>query len=183
MSHPLSREVLDDLLRYEPDTGKLFWKERPRKYCKGDQWWKAFNAKYEGKEALTCKDNTGYFTGRIFGKKQYAHRIAWILSNGEIPDGYQVDHINQDRSDNPILNLRVVTVQGNRRNQKCWGGKDSGHAGVYQNPNSKNWFASIGVDYEQINLGTYKTIDEAVIARKAAEMKYGFSENHGRPMQ
>lgn len=112
-------EILRQLLRYEPETGKLFWLER------GPKWFSdkpvgqqhnanAWNAKYAGKEAFTSVGFNGYRQGSVFRQGMNLHRVAWAIHHGEWPD--HIDHINRDRLDNRICNLRSVTKAENAKN-------------------------------------------------------------------
>jgi len=97
---------------------------------------------------------------------------------GEFPAGF-VDHINHDRCDNRISNLRVVaTKRENCRNQAKKQGL-SGICGVLARP-SKRWQAQIKGDGKLVCLGTFDTKEEAAAARQAANEKYGYHKNHGK---
>lgn len=164
-----SPEVLRQLLSYAPETGKLFWKERP---------WEAkrWNTKNAGKEAFTA-DSRGYKTGRIHDSQYFAHRVIWKLTYGTEPD--EVDHINGDRSDNRLSNLRDVTCAANGRNKAIPKNNTTGHMGVYRGRRGK-WRACIQSGGKQVSLGEYPTLEEAVAARDTAKLKFGYHENHGR---
>lgn len=64
------------------------------------------------------KNARGYWTVQVCGKKLRAHRLLWEMHNGPIPDGYVVDHINQDLSDNRLENLRLATLSENNCNAR-----------------------------------------------------------------
>jgi len=77
-------EMLRNLLRYDPETGKLFWQERPVEMFGGkdpQRAQKIFNTRYAGVEAFTCVNAVGYKNGRIFNQGLTAHRVAWAMSN------------------------------------------------------------------------------------------------------
>jgi hypothetical protein len=93
-----SPDLLRKLLRYEPETGKLFWRERDREFFKSDRDYKVWNIRFAGKEAFTASD-CGYKTGKVFGKTYRAHRIIWALQTGAWPRD-EIDHIDQDKSNN-----------------------------------------------------------------------------------
>ena len=91
----------------------------------------------------------------------------------------QVDHINHDRVDNRWCNLHETSNQGNSRNQSKRKDNISGQTGVYFLQKRKKWRSCIMVGKKWISLGYYDLYDDAAAARKAAELKYGFHENHG----
>lgn len=69
----------------------------------------------ETKEVKTCVIPNGYKIVNV-GKTKLAHRVVWEAFNGEIPQGMEIDHINTDRGDNRLENLRLVTSKGNKNN-------------------------------------------------------------------
>lgn len=168
------QETLQALLHYEPDTGRLFWKERPREMFKSEGQQKKWNNRYAGAEALTARQTHGYLHGAILGRKYRAHRVIWKLVHGVEPE--QVDHINGDVSDNRLGNLRDVSHQTNGRNQKRSARNSSGVVGVSRHKVSGKWTAAIKGEY----LGLFEDFEEAVAVRKAAEIEHGFHPNHGR---
>lgn len=110
----------------------------------------------------------------------YVHRIVWIMHNGEIPFGMHIDHINHNRKDNRIQNLRLVTNGENHKNTKLYSRNSSGVCGVSFSKWHNKWWARINVDGKFINLGMFDDINSAIEAREKAEKFYGFHENHGR---
>lgn len=131
-----------------------------------------------GREAGTI-NATGYRLINISGKLRSAHRLVWLWIHKEFPKN-QIDHINGNKLDNRIPNLRDVTGQENSKNQKIYKRNTSGYMGVYWIKNRNMWRAKIYCNKKQIHLGYYKEFDDAVEARKEAERNYGFHPNHGR---
>ena len=130
-----SIDTLRKLLRYEPETGKLFWLIRTADlfndgYRSAAGTCANWNAKYAGKEALTSLNGNGYRQGFIFNKHFVAHRVAWALHYGVWPEN-EIDHINHDRADNRILNLRDVSRRENSINSKPSANNTSGFNGVH----------------------------------------------------
>lgn len=166
--------VLRQLLSYDPDTGKLFWKKRDRSWFSTNRGHAIWNARYSETEAFTCYDAYGYKQGNLFNRRTKAHRLIWAYENGDWPE-HDVDHINGVRDDNRIANLRAVTRLANLRNCCVRSDNTSGIVGVDQKPDGK-WRARIGVKL----VGTFATKDEAISARRAAEVAHGFHPNHGR---
>lgn len=179
-------DLLRTLLRYEPETGKLFWLERDvslfnetlsrtaQHAC--NQW----NARCAGKEAFTALGGHGAHEGRIFGKAYYAHIVAWALHNGDWP-AYDIDHEDGNRANNCIGNLRDVTHQVNMQNKKLYRSNSSGAHGVTFHIQKKRWQALITVNGKRHHLGTFTNKDDAISARITAERERNtFHANHGR---
>lgn len=172
---------LRQLLRYEPETGKLFWLERgPERFSGGtyDQERRAarWNARYASTEVGT-DDGSGYVNTRIGGVGYRAHRLAWALHYGEWPD-LHIDHINGVRSDNRISNLRLATSEINNRNAKRRCDNKSGVSGVRQK--GAVWEANIRVNGKQKFLGRFSSLEAAAQARRAAMAAAGYSAGHGK---
>lgn len=163
-------EELRARLRYEPDTGLLYWRE---------------GEKFAGRRAFAHVSVRGYNATSIkirsTGKSttMSAHRVAWAIHYGEHPTG-QIDHINGNRTDNRISNLRDVMNIENARNSAMSGRNKSGVCGVYIHTQTGKWTAQINAFGKTIGLGCYSNRSDAVIARKAAEKVLGYHENHGR---
>ena len=175
-----SPEVLRQLLQYEPDTGKLFWRVRSSEMFKAERDATAWNNKNAGNEAFITLQSAGYRMGYVFQRGILAHRAAWAIAYGSWPDG-EVDHINGIRTDNRLCNLRDVCPNENRQNQRMPATNTSGVMGVTWSKEKGKWQAQIMVGRKHKNLGRFEVFNDAVSARKAAEEKYGFHENHGRP--
>jgi hypothetical protein len=165
-----SIEYLRKRLRYEPETGKLFWLECEEVHRSGRA---AHN-----KEAFTPKTKHGYLHGSIDGKKLYSHRVAWAIYHGAWPQK-QVDHINGDRADNRISNLREVSNAENAKNRGLMPHNKSGVCGVYWCKANQNWVASIKMDGKNKHLGSFSDISDAKEARKEAQSLLGYSKRHG----
>ena len=174
-------DLLRELLRYEPDTGKMFWRERPIEVFASEGAGKTWNTRRKNKEAFTA-DNKGYRIGKILNKKFQAHRIAWAIHHGAWPYD-QIDHINGVKDDNRIENLRVVTSVENARNAAISKNNTSGVMGVRWYEDKSKWRAVIQCNGKSIHLGYFTSKDDAIAARADAEVKYGFHENHGRDAQ
>lgn len=179
-----SPETLRKLLRYEPDTGKLFWRKRtPDMFSGGyrspEGNCSAWNARFAGKEAFAFDRGNGYLSGGIFGVLYAAHRVIWAMHHGKWPDD-QIDHINGDRTDNRISNIRSVSQAENGKNMKRPSTNTSGVIGVTWDKQTEKWRSGIRVDGKKKCLGRFQCKTAASIARLAAERRYGFHENHGR---
>ena len=181
-----SQDILNQLLRYEPETGRLFWKERPSHMFKGEgraqnDSAKAWNAVWAGKEAFTSIDSDGYRQGAIFYRRYLAHHVIWRLVTGALPE--ETDHDNGNRSDNRFGNLNDVTHAINCLNKARPTRNKSGVIGVHWHKKAGKWNAMICIPgtRKSVHIGLFETIEAAAAARKDAEAKHGFHKNHGRP--
>lgn len=166
----LTFERANELFCYDPISGKVFWKKTTANRVK------------VGDEAGSLCKSTGYLNVKVNNKLYTLHRIAILLSMGKYEKGTQVDHINHDRSDNRLENLRVVSSAENMRNKSKLNTNKTGITGVrliYTPKGTKRYTANIMYNYKGIYLGTYDTLEEAAAARAEAEIKYGFHPNHG----
>lgn len=120
----------------------------------------------------------GYHYIRVDGKKYKSHRLAWLYIHGHWPKD-QIDHINHDRVDNRIVNLREATNVDNHRNRGMNCNNTSGCTGVHWHRQSQKWQAQIRVEGRQIYLGLFGEKRVAIATRKQAEKQYGFHVNHG----
>lgn len=175
-------ERVRQLLRYDPVTGKLFWRPRPLSAFTDGGHTAAhtcakWNARWADKEAFTAR-NRGYFVGAVDGVNLPAHRVAWAIYRGSWPSQF-IDHINGNPSDNRIENLRDVSHSDNHRNSSRRSDNTSGVTGVYWATSKQKWAAYIRAD-KTLALGRFDTFAEAVAARKAAEKVLGYHANHGR---
>lgn len=161
------------LLRYEPETGRLYWKHRPAALRKAGS-----TAPKEGAEGFQCATVHGYLQGGLLGGVVVAHRVIWAIVHGYWPK--QIDHINGIKTDNRLANLREVDDAENRKNMAIRSDNASGFHGVRWLKRRSKWRAEIKVSGSPKYLGEFANKDDAIAARKAAELAYGFHENHGR---
>lgn len=152
---PLS--FFQERLEYNADTGEFTWL--------GD-----FNAKRVGRRAGTTVGAKGYRTITIKKRRFYEHRIAWYMMTGEDPTGFEIDHINGDKSDNRFSNLRLATSQTNKANCGLTASNSSGFKGVHAR--GSRWIAGITHNRRLIHIGMFKTAEEAATAydAKAVEL-------------
>jgi HNH endonuclease len=92
------------MLRYEPSTGKLYWKTRPVMLFNHGSAYDGWNEQYAGQEAFTSTDGNGSKRGGILGRTYLAHRVIWLLHYGSWPTS-MIRHRNGNNSDNRICNL------------------------------------------------------------------------------
>lgn len=153
---------------YEKDTGILRWKTTP---IHGDKL-------PIGRVAGTL-DSRGYLQVNLKGRVYKAHRLAWLIANGSIDDR-QTDHINRDRTDNRLINLRLVSNGDNSKNHSLHKNNSSGHVGVSRNKRSDKWEAYITSNGKRMHLGLFFNQEDAIRARLCAQQANGFHENHGQ---
>ena len=149
------------------------------KYVDGKLYWKEWR-RGRRKSLLAGTVNKKGYRSVCFPDKtyMYAHRIVWEIHFGAIPDGMDIDHINHDRDDNRIENLRLVTRQANLKNKGVVT-SNTGVMGVYWNKKTNRFTANITVNGKTMYIGTFTDLEPAARARKGAERFYGFHENHG----
>ena len=177
-------ELLRKIIQYDPDTGEMIWLERPLdmfSHCENPNLaHKRWTAQWLGKPCFSHKGALGYLRGSLHKVELLAHRVAWAVHYGEWPK-YHIDHINGVKDDNRITNLRDVPPSVNTRNVRMLANNTSGTMGVTKHKVTGKWHAAIQVNRKHINIGRYDDIEDAIKARKAAEPKYGFHRNHGKP--
>jgi hypothetical protein len=174
----LTPSELHQFLDVNFEEGILYWKKRDREFFTSDRSANVWNAKHAGKEALGSAHIDGYRQGNIFSKLYLAHRVIYALKHGEWPNF--IDHINGNRSDNKISNLRSVTKSENSCNARKPNLNKSGHIGVSWNARDKRWTAYITLNRKRKALGNFVNFEEAVACRKQSQASMGFHPNHGR---
>ncbi len=156
----ISLEQINSLLSYDPDTGVFVWKV-------------ALSNRGPTGSIAGFKNVGGYRVIGIYGREYYAHRLAWFMSHGRWPAS-QIDHINGDRADNRLENLREASNRENGLNRKrLRRDNKTGATGVHFDRSRGQWLVTVGYKF----IGRYKTLDDAVSARKErAEAVFGNSQ-------
>jgi len=166
MKNDIAVEEVRRLFDYNPITGIMT--RRVRTYSRN---------KIGDAVGFTCE--WGHLRVRVNGMSCYVHRLIWAWVYGIYPKE-QMDHINGNPTDNRLVNLRAATQSTNMRNRRISKNNTSGFHGVYWDKVKNTWRVQIQVDGKHKYLGRHKELDDAVRARKQAEVKYGYHENHGR---
>lgn len=132
-------------------------------------------------KVLECKsvDKDGYYQLRVFGVLYTQHRLAWALYYDKFPDK-DIDHINHERSDNRISNLRCCSRRDNNLNIKLRGNNKSGFNGVWFSKPLSKWVAEARINNIKHHIGVYKNKADAISARVEFNKGSEFHENHGK---
>lgn len=151
----------DMLSRFRYEDGDLFWLPRgnPR-----------FDKQFAGRKA-GCFNATAEMMHVSFkGTHILFHRAVWVYHNGEIPEGMEIDHINQNRRDNRIENLRLCNRGQNACNTRKRKDNRSGVKGVCWNPLTETWRARVSANKVEFAVGSFKSLDEAEAAVRKARL-------------
>jgi hypothetical protein len=173
----LTQDYVRSLFEYDPETGVLTWKERPKEHFTSDRIWKGTNTRCAGKVAGKANQD-GYIIVGIDNRTIAAHRVIWLLVTGVLPD--EIDHDDGIRNNNRFANLLDVSHAQNMTNKSMRRDNKSGVCGVGWHKIDRRWVAHITVNNKQIRLGGFIEKEDAIAARLAAEQKYGFGQSHGR---
>lgn len=167
-------ELVKKTFGYDPETGLLRRLGKVRGRSLNDPVGYASTNVRSGKTYIMVRMNYGTYV---------AHRLIWVLVHGTWPVS-ELDHEDGDGTNNRITNLREVTHVQNQKNMKRPSHNRSGHVGVTWIKRDQRWAARIYKGKKILCYGTYKTFEEAVEARKKAEIEHGFHRNHGsdRPL-
>lgn len=163
------QSFLRAIFSYNPDTGVLIHRNRPEVMFKARKQFLNWNSRYPG-TPVGSLTKSGYLSTRINGENYYVHVLIWAYVNGD-DEGLNVDHINRIKHDNRISNLRLVTNSQNLFNSGCSKNSLSGEKGVHKRKDCSTWRAVINVDGRRINLGGFKSKEEAVEAYRKASIE------------
>jgi len=158
--------ALTSRYRYCPESGNFYAKTSIPKH-------------YKAGAKVGHINSGGYVMLSVDGKTIRAHRAAWFMYYGEVPSG-QIDHINGNRTDNRIKNLRVVTNSENQKNKRVMSNNKGGTQGVYWDENRGKYQVHLRIDGVKKSLGRYSDWHEAVYAHWYAKVESGYHPNHGR---
>ncbi len=160
-----SQEQLREMFDYI--NGRLVWKARPPSHFRDQHGCDLFNRLYAGKVAGGGETpSRNYRKINFLGRNYMAHRLIYVWHHGNIATGFDVDHIDRDRSNNRIENLRVATRAQNCRNRRMSRSNTSGFKGVHWDKDLNKWYASVRCVFD--------TAEEAALAYdKAAIALFG----------
>lgn len=167
---------------YDAESGNLIWKSRPDSHFSSAFAAAGWRTRFVGKVAGTkCRIKK---TGMPFGvclitrqRRALAHRVIWEMHYGPIPDGLVIDHKNGDAWDNRLSNLRLATLGQNSANNKARR-SSTGYKGVWWARKERKYRATICYNYRSMDLGQFRTPEEAAMAyNQAAEKFWGAFAN------
>ena len=144
-------EEVRELINYDPATGLLTWKQNRGKVKAGDR--------------IGHKIPNGYMAFGFNYTQLYCHRVAYYLHYGVDPGEFQVDHENQNRSDNRIENLRLVTQTQNQQNRQQ-------SKGFYFSKRKGKYISQIIVDGVKKHLGSFDCPLMAHLTYRDAKAQY-----------
>lgn len=180
MAEPTQARVRE-LFNYDPVSGCLIWRSRPKDAFATKAAYSSFRARCEGKAAGHI-EGQGYRVIVFDGQAKKAHKLVWLFIHGEwvkYPD-FEIDHVNGDRADNRIQNLRKVTKSLNQRNSSMRKNNQSGVIGVNWVASKRRWIARIWDGPHHRYLGQFTKIEDAAVARAKAERELGYARGHGK---
>lgn len=153
----ITAEELRHVIDYDQETGVFTWRiGRPGASC--------------GAVAGSISGD-GYIQITVHRSRHKAHRLAWLHMHGCWPP-VLIDHINGDKTDNRIANLRLATRSQNGANRDANKNNTSGVKGVYWARREQKWAANIKVNGKKKHIGYFRNINEAAAAYERAAIEY-----------
>lgn len=164
----ITQDELKQLLEYNPDTGEFTWRERPSRFSK----------RKAGDRAGCLDKQWGYRVWKHNSTMYREHRLVFLYTEGSYPK--VVDHINRNKQDNRLCNLRIAEHAQNSWNCSKHADNISGVKGVSWDKSNNNWKAKFVVRGKTINVGNFSCKEKAAEAvRVARELHHGEFANHG----
>lgn len=153
----LTQELLKERLTYDPDSGVFRALVKRKQINVGDK--------------VGCSTSKGYWRIKVNDREYSAHLLAWLYVHGRWPVR-QIDHINRNRTDNRLANLREASPAENGQNRRLGTNSTSGHIGVTFAKDAGKWQASIGVNGRLRYLGQFTTVQQAADAYAEAKAQH-----------
>ena len=146
----------------------------------GELSWRVDRGRIRANSVISSKGGAGYVKVMLNKKTYLAHRIAWLMTTGVMPNGY-IDHINGNRDDNRFSNLRVVDRATNSKNRKMGSNNTSGVTGVSWYKRHKKWVAQTAVNGKMKHLGYFDNVKDAERAiNEARKLDGDYTKRHGK---
>ena len=153
----LRQDELNSMLKYDPLSGILRWREGRSNMVKGS--------------IAGGSHKSGYKIVGIESKTYKAHRVIWIMLFGQIPNKFYIDHINGKKHDNRLENLRLATNSQNQQNRSAPKNSTSGYRGVTWHKAVNKWMARICYQGQRKTIGFFDTAEDAYEAYKKEAKK------------
>jgi len=169
----LTQEYLKECFDYDPETGTLIWKNRPKNHFSTEQGWKLFNKTWPG-VSVNSQSRVGkrlYPVIKLNKSCRLMHRLVWNWNFGSIPSDMDVDHKNRDKKDNRLSNLRLSSFSESSRNRIIRKSKNLDMpVGVHFRCGS--YYPRIFVNKKRLHLGCFPTAEAAFEAYQAAAREH-----------
>lgn len=153
----MTAEDVRKIFELEESTGILRWRFNPERA-------KCWNTRHAGKPVGS--PSHGYLQVRV-GRLYQVHRLVWLYIHGEWPVDF-LDHINGDKADNRLVNLRIATPSQNLCNRPMQKNNSCGFKGVRFRPHHKKWEGRINKDGRTVWRRYFDSAQEAAAARRLA---------------
>lgn len=150
-------DTVREYLNYSPDTGEFTWKKVSSDKSK------------VGARAGRPRSENGYWLVTLKGKTYYAHRLAWLHVYGAMPNKH-IDHVNGDKGDNRIANLRLASQSDNCANIRAKRDNTSGVKNVHWCNTKRRWVAKVKHKGKTHHAGSFRDYQSAVSAAESARL-------------
>lgn len=161
----LTQSELRNVLQYDSETGVFVWVNPTTTRVKTGS-------------VAGCLGDDGYMKIQVFGKRYKSHRLAWLYQHGEFPN-CEIDHINGNRVDNRISNLRLATSKQNKENVKLKSTNTSGYRGIHWDKERQKWMAYVTSNRKFHNIGRFDDVNDAIKAVTEARNQFFTHRNTG----
>lgn len=158
-------------LLYEKESGKLFWKKRPRKHFVSQKEFLRWNTRHAGKPAHSSRDKSGHARVTVDKTLFLTHRVIWKLMTGKEPK-HLIDHKDRNPENNRWKNLRQANDAQSVVNRRMFCNNTSGCTGVVFSKQHNQWRAGLYFECRRIELGLFDIFENAVAARQRAVKKF-----------
>jgi len=135
--------------------------------------WKVNRPHVKSGDAAGSIQKSGYWYVSFSPRLIPTHRVVYALVHGVDPANMDIDHIDRNKSNNDINNLRLVDRSTNKFNSNIYKNNKTGVKGVSWNRFRAKYCAHIQVQSIFYNLGCFDTLEEAIEARRDAELRFG----------
>jgi hypothetical protein len=153
----LTQKRLKELLQYNPDTGRFTWLQPSNRF-----------SQVRPGDPAGSLHKRGYVHIKVDWQSYKAHRLAWLYVHGRWPEP-AIDHINRDKADNRLVNLREADQLRNMQNKSIYARNTSGYTGVSPHRDTGKWVAQLQVNRRNHHIGIFETPELAALAYRRAK--------------